>query len=136
VEKNGQLECLLESNADLFDDDRITRLLGHFRNLLEGIVAKPQTRISDLPLLSGSERHQLLVEWNDTRSDYPAQSSVQALFEEQAKANPEATALMSGDEIITYRELNRRANQMAHYLMKQESVQRIVLASVSTVRLN
>ncbi|HZE63356.1 MAG TPA: amino acid adenylation domain-containing protein, partial [Pyrinomonadaceae bacterium] len=119
VEKNGQLECLLESNADLFDDDRITRLLGHFHNLLEGIVAKPQTRISDLPLLSESERRQLLVEWNDTRSDYPAQSSVQALFEEQARATPEATALLFGDQTIIYRELNRRANQVAHYLIKQ-----------------
>jgi amino acid adenylation domain-containing protein len=119
VERDGQLECLLESNADLFDDDRITRLLGHFQNLLEGIVAKPQTRISDLPLLSESERHQLLVEWNDTRSDYPAQSSVQALFEEQADTTPDATALMFGDETISYGELNRRANQMAHYLMAQ-----------------
>ena len=119
VERNGQLECLVESNVDLFDDDRITRLLGHFENLLEGIVAKPQTRISDLPLLSQSERHQLLVEWNDTRSDYPAHSSVQALFEEQAKATPDATALIFGDETITYGELNRRANQMAHYLIAQ-----------------
>lgn len=119
VERNGQLECLLESNVDLFDEDRITRLLGHFQNLLEGIVAKPQTPISQLPLLGESERHQLLVEWNDTRSDYPAQSSVQALFEEQAKATPDATALMFGDETITYLELNRRANQMAHYLIAQ-----------------
>jgi amino acid adenylation domain-containing protein len=117
VERNGQLECLLESNADLFDEDRITRLLGHFQNLLEGIVAKPQTRISDLPLLSESERHQLLVEWNDTRSDYPSQSSVQALFEEQARTTPNATALMFGAETISYSELNRRANQLAHYLM-------------------
>jgi amino acid adenylation domain-containing protein len=119
IERDGQLECLLESNADLFDEDRITRLFEHFENLLQGIVSKPQTRISDLPLLSEAERHQLLVEWNDTRSDYPAQSSVQALFEEQAQATPAATALMSGNETISYRELNRRANQMAHYLVAQ-----------------
>jgi len=87
--------------------------------LLEGIVAKPQTRISDLPLLSKSERYQLLIEWNDTRSDYPSQSSVQALFEEQARTTPTATALMFGAETISYTELNRRANQMAHYLMDQ-----------------
>ncbi|MDQ1640627.1 MAG: hypothetical protein QOF62_3966 [Pyrinomonadaceae bacterium] len=119
VERNGQLECLLESNADLFDEDRITRLLGHFENLLQGIVSKPQMRISDLPLLSEAERHQLLVEWNETRTDYPAHSSVQALFEEQANATPNATALMFGEETITYQELNRRANQMAHYLIAQ-----------------
>ncbi len=119
VERNGHLECLLESNADLFDEDRITRLFGHFENLLQGIVAKPQTRLSDLPLLSEAERHQLLVEWNDTRSDYPAHSSVQTLFEEQVKATPDSTALLFGDQRITYRELNRRANQMAHYLHAQ-----------------
>src|SRR6266446_9413798 len=73
----------------------------------------------ELPLLSESERHQLLVEWNDTRSDYPAQSSVQALFEEQAEATADATALLFGEETITYAELNRRANQMAHYLLQQ-----------------
>ena len=119
IERDGQLECLLESNADLFDEDRITRLFEHFENLLQGIVSKPQTRISDLTLLSEAERHQLLVEWNDTRSDYPAQSSVQALFEEQAQATPDATALLFGNETISYRELNRRANQMAHYLIAQ-----------------
>ncbi|HEX3282864.1 MAG TPA: amino acid adenylation domain-containing protein [Pyrinomonadaceae bacterium] len=119
VEKNGQLECLLESNADLFDDDTITRLLGHFENLLQGIVNKPHTRISDLPLLSEAERHQLLVEWNDTRSDYPADSGVHALFEQQARATPDAIALIFADETITYRELNHRANQMAHFLIAQ-----------------
>jgi amino acid adenylation domain-containing protein len=119
IERDGQLECLLESNADLFDEDRITRLFEHFENLLQGIVSKPQTRISDLPLLSEAERHQLLVEWNDTRSDYPAHSSVQALFEEQAQATQDATALMFDSENISYRELNRRANQMAHYLIAQ-----------------
>ncbi len=117
VERNGHLECLLESNADLFDYDRITRLLTHFENLLEGIVAKPETRISDLPLLSEAERHQLLVEWIDTRSDYPANSSVQTLFEEHVSARPEATALLWGNETVSYEELNRRANQMANYLI-------------------
>jgi len=57
------------------------------------------------------------------------------MFEEQAEATPDVTALMIGDETITYQELNRRANQMAHYLMKRELAQRVVLASVSIVHL-
>ncbi|HKP45904.1 MAG TPA: amino acid adenylation domain-containing protein, partial [Pyrinomonadaceae bacterium] len=116
IERDGQLECLLESNADLFDDDRITRLLGHLENLLQGIVANPATRIADLPLLTEAERHQLLVEWNDTRTKYPADRTIADLFEEQVRKTPSAFALMFGDETLSYAELDRRANQFAHYL--------------------
>lgn len=119
VERDGQLECLLESNADLFDGDTITRLLGHFENLLEGIVTNPEQRISELPLLSEAERHQLLVEWNDTGSDYPAEKSVQKLFEDQVDASPGSVALLFGGQQMTYQELNARANQLAHYLKKK-----------------
>lgn len=119
VERNGQLECMIESNADLFDYDRITRLLGHFETLLEGIVANPETRLSHLPLLSEVEKHQLLVEWTNTSTAYPSQRTVTALFEEQAEATPHAVALMCGEETMTYRELNRRANRLAHYLIEQ-----------------
>ncbi|MDQ6651918.1 MAG: amino acid adenylation domain-containing protein, partial [Acidobacteriota bacterium] len=119
VERDGQLECLLESNADLFDDETITRLLGHFENLLAGIVANPQQRISELPLLSELERRQLLVEWNNTSSDYPAETCVQKLFEEQVDASPTSVALLFGEQQMTYQELNIRANQLAHYLRKK-----------------
>src|SRR4029079_206620 len=93
VERDGQLECLFESNAELFDEHRITRLLDHFHNLLEGIVADPCRRLSELPLLSESERRQLLVDWNNTATEFPANKSVQQLFEEQAELDPEACAL-------------------------------------------
>jgi aspartate racemase len=116
VERDGQLECQFESNADLFDEDRITRLLGHFENLLRGIVANPQQRISELPLLTEAERHQVLIEWNDTDSDYPAHSCVQELFEQQVESSPDAVALLFAAQRLTYRQLNTRANQLAHYL--------------------
>jgi aspartate racemase len=119
VERDGQLECMFECNADLFDEDRITRLLGHFNNLLEGIAADPQQRLSQLPLISESERRQLLVEWTDTARPYPANNSVQELFEEQVALAPDAVALNFGDERLSYRELNERANQLAHYLISQ-----------------
>ncbi len=116
VERDGQFECQFESNADLFDDETITRLLGHFETLLQGIVTNPQQRISALPLLSETERHKLLVEWNGNRSDYPSESCVSTLFEEQVASSPEAVALLFDDQHLTYRQLNRRANQLAHFL--------------------
>ncbi len=103
-------------NADLFEPETIKRIIGHFQVLLEGIVAKPEQQLSDLPLLTQVERHQLLVEWNDTKTDYPKHKCVHELFEEQVERTPEAMAVVFEDERLTYRELNQRANHLAHYL--------------------
>lgn len=105
-----------EYNTDLFDDATITRMLGHFQTLLEGIVANPDRRLSDLPLLTAAERHQLLVEWNNTQTDYPQESLVHQLLEAEVDRTPDAVAVVFEDEQLTYRELNSRANQLAHYL--------------------
>src|SRR5437667_9364509 len=94
VERDEQLVCLFESNADLFESETIERLMGHFQNLLEGIVANPEQKISELPLLSEAERRKLLVEWNDTRTDYPANKCIQELFEQQVERTPDAVALI------------------------------------------
>lgn len=119
VERDGQLVCLFESNADLFESDTIARLMGHFQTLLEGIVANPEQKIADLPLLTESERRQLLVEWNDTKTVYPDQESIQELFAQQVSKTPDAIALICEDRQVTYRELNSRANQLAHFLKKR-----------------
>ncbi|HEX7721554.1 MAG TPA: amino acid adenylation domain-containing protein [Pyrinomonadaceae bacterium] len=116
VERNDELVCLFESNADLFEAETIGRMMTHFQNLLEGMADNLEQRISDLPLLSAAERHQLLIEWNDTESDYPSTQTIQELFEQQVAVAPDAVALICGDEKLTYRELNERANQLAHYL--------------------
>ena len=70
-EEADGLRGILQYNADLFDQATMLRLLGHFRTLLEGIAANPEQRLADFPLLTPAERHQLLVEWNDTRMDSP-----------------------------------------------------------------
>ena len=119
VERDGQLTCLFESNADLFESATVERLMGHFQTLLEGIVANPEQRISALPLLSEAERRQLLVEWNDTKTNYPTQACIQELFEEQVRNTPDVPALLCDDREVTYRELNWRANQLGHYLTKR-----------------
>ena len=126
-EKDGKLRGSLNYNTDLFDASTIERMIGHFQTLLEGIVASPEQRITELPLLTEAERHQLLVEWNDTKSDYPKDKCIHQLFEEQVEKTPDAIALVfpstgSGrgeDQQLTYRELNERANQAAHYLVTQ-----------------
>ncbi|MGA9380077.1 MAG: amino acid adenylation domain-containing protein, partial [Phormidium sp.] len=105
-----------EYNTDLFDSNTIERMTNHFFTLLSGIVTNPQGRISQLPLLTEIEQHQLLTEWNDTQTDYPANKCVHQLFEEQCLRTPEAVALVFELQKLTYRELNGRANQLANYL--------------------
>jgi amino acid adenylation domain-containing protein len=103
-------------NTDLFDGTTIVRLFGHFQNLLEGIVINSEQRLSDLPLLIDSEQHQLLVEWNNTQADYPANKCIHQLFEEQVEKTPDAVAIVFEDQQLTYGQLNERSNQLAHYL--------------------
>ena len=112
------IEGFIEYNTDLFDADTIDRMGGHFQTLLEGIIVKPDQCICDLPLLTKAERHQLLVEWNDTETDYPRDKCIHQLFEEQVERTPDAIALVFEGEQLSYCQLNQRANQLAHYLQK------------------
>ena len=108
----------LEYNSDLFDATTIARMAGHFQILLEGIVANPQERVAQLPLLTSSEKYRLLLEWNNTQTEYPQDKCIHQLFEEQVEKSPNAVALVFKNKQLTYRELNQRANQLAHYLRK------------------
>ncbi|MBP5971508.1 amino acid adenylation domain-containing protein [Brasilonema sp. CT11] len=111
-----------EYNTDLFDAGTIERMSGHFVTLLEGIVANPEERISQLPLLTQVEQYQLLVEWNSTQAEYPADLCIHEIFEQQVERSPDAVAVMFEDVqtrafvSVTYHQLNTRANQLAHYL--------------------
>jgi len=100
-----------------FDGKAIMRTLAHLKLLIESIAANPEQRIEELSLLTESERQQILVEWTDTRSEYVEESILQ-IFETQVEAAPQAIALTFEDEELTYKELNRRANQLAHYLRR------------------
>jgi surfactin family lipopeptide synthetase A len=105
-------------DTDLFDAATISRMAGHFQTLLQDAVANPDQRLSRLPLLTEAERHQLLVEWNNTQVDYPRDSCVHQLFEAQAGRTPNAIAVVFEKQFLTYSELNTRANQLAHSLQK------------------
>lgn len=105
----------VEYNTDLFRDSTIARLIGHFQTLLEGIVIDPTRSLSSLPILTSAEQH-LLVEWNQTQTEYPHQC-IHQRFEAQAAETPDAVAIVATEQ-LTYRQLNQRANQLAHYLQK------------------
>src|SRR6266403_269243 len=112
----NSLACSLLYNTDLFDRRRIERMAEHFQNLLAAIVAEPEKTIGSLPMMSDAERQQILTEWNDTARDYPRDICIHHLFEAQVDRTPEAIALCYEDQQFTYRQLNKRANQLAHYL--------------------
>jgi amino acid adenylation domain-containing protein len=112
-EEGDRLAGLIEYNRELFEPSTVRRLLGHFERLLAAAVAEPAAAVDRLPLLSAAERHQARHEWNDTASAYPAEASLQALFEAQVRRDPDAVALLHGDDRLSYGELNRRANRLA-----------------------
>ena len=114
-ELSGEIEC----NADLFDGPTVTRFASHFANLLRAAVLEPTKRVSQLAMLSDSERHQLTVEWNATASHFPSDQCVHELFETEVRKTPNAVAVECGDRQWTYREINLRANQLARRLQKQ-----------------
>ncbi|QSQ17129.1 amino acid adenylation domain-containing protein [Myxococcus landrumensis] len=105
-----------EYDTDLFDADTIERMLGHFQTLLASAVHSPDTSITALSLLTDAERQQLLVDWNHTSTDFPRQHCIHELFSQQARATPDALALHFGDEVLTYAQLEARANQLAWHL--------------------
>jgi amino acid adenylation domain-containing protein len=110
------LDCEWEYNTDLFDKSTIEQMATHFENLLSAIVKNPHQTLSELPLLSESERHQLLFDWNDTARKYPQDKCIHQLFEEQVAKTPDAIAVVFEQEELTYQQLNQRANQLAHHL--------------------
>ena len=115
--ENGQeLNGSIVYNTDLFDGATIKRMVGHFRRLLEAVVRNPEQRLSQLQFLSGEEQQQLLCGWNDTAREYPHDVCLHHLFELHVARMPDALALVFEDERLTYAELNRRANQLAHHL--------------------
>ncbi len=118
TETGRQLSGTLNYNTDLFDESTIVRMLGHFQNLLEAVVADPDRRITHLPLLSEVEKQQLLVEWSGARDAAFLGPCIHELFEAQVEQTPDAVAVVYEDKQLSYRELNRRANQLAHHLRR------------------
>jgi amino acid adenylation domain-containing protein len=123
------LRGAIEYSTELFERESVVRMTGHFRRLLEGVTNEPGRPLSELTLLTEGERNQVLVEWNATEREYPRERCIHELFEDQVRSSGGRVALVCGEERITYEELNRRANQLAHWL-RNEGVQRDVLVGL------
>jgi amino acid adenylation domain-containing protein len=109
----------VEYNADLYEQATIERLLRSFQVLLKGIAESPEQKFTSLPLMSESERRQILFDWNATQRPFPADSGVHEVFLEQVGKTPDVTAVVFGEQELTYRELDHRSNQLARYLQKR-----------------
>ncbi len=132
-EEDGVILGWLECNTDLFDEQSMLRLIGHYETLLGGAIADPDERISRLPLLTGDERRQLLFDWNDTTGDYSLDYCVHELFEAQVARTPEAIAIVFDGQALSYEELNRQADRLARYL-RTEVIGPEILVGVSMER--
>src|SRR5205085_4745315 len=113
------LSGTFEYSTELFEDETIRRMAEHYQRLLSSVLSDPQLAIDDIPLLSTSELQQQLETWNETAAEYPRETSIQSLFEEQVVHAPNAIALISEGVQVTYGELNERANRLAHLLRRQ-----------------
>lgn len=118
-EIDGEMRGRFEYNANLFDDDTIAGMVEHFQILVGAIVANPDERIGQLPLLTASQRQQLLIDWNQTETEYPQDKCIHQIFEAQVEKTPEAVAVVFENQQLTYRELNTRANQLANHLVRE-----------------
>src|SRR6184192_4116439 len=114
LELSGSHGCF-EYSTDLFDAAAIARLAGHFETLLTAAVDDPDCRLSALPLLTAAEQRQLDA-WNATAVGYPTDRRLHQLIEDQVERTPDAVAVRFEDAELTYREVNARANQLAHHL--------------------
>ncbi|MFZ0751733.1 MAG: amino acid adenylation domain-containing protein, partial [Pyrinomonadaceae bacterium] len=111
------LNCTLEYNTDLFAPTTIEQMLRHFARLLESISTDAQQPLSEMQMMSIPELRQLLVEFNHSARAFPTGQSLHHLFEQQVERFPQAIALVCADQQLTYRQLNSRANQLAHHLL-------------------
>jgi amino acid adenylation domain-containing protein len=116
---SGSFQLQFDFSCTVFDHTLREKTVGHFKHLIDALLEDPDQPVSELPMMTEAERHQLLVEWNDTSTDYPGDKCIHELFEAQAERTPDTIAAIYGEQRLTYGELNGRANQLAHYLKRQ-----------------
>ncbi|MFZ5515901.1 MAG: amino acid adenylation domain-containing protein [Candidatus Zhuqueibacterota bacterium] len=129
-ERAGGLKGAFEYSTDLFDAATMENLIGHFVTMLHAIARHPEEKISALPLMAAPERRKVVDTWNATETEYPSEQSIQLLFEDQVEKTPDAIALNFNGTMLTYRELNERANRLAHYLKEMNVAPRVFVAMI------
>jgi amino acid adenylation domain-containing protein len=119
VPQSGAWQGSIEYSTDLFDRATIQRLIGHYQTLLTAVADAPSGRVSELPMLPEGERRTLLFDWNSSRRDYDQSVPLHRIVERQAEETPDAVAVSFEGASLRYADLNRRANQLAHFLRRQ-----------------
>ncbi|MCC8381695.1 amino acid adenylation domain-containing protein, partial [Xenorhabdus sp. PB30.3] len=114
---NSGLTGTLIYATDLFDRETVVRIAGYFQNVITAMIADVTQTISSLPMLSAMEQQQLLVDFNATQADFPQNALIHELFEQQVAQTPEAIAVVCEGQTLSYEQINRQANQLAHYLI-------------------
>ncbi|GAK55072.1 peptide synthetase [Candidatus Vecturithrix granuli] len=117
IKGNGAVCHWIYKTGWLKPDD-VARMAHYFETFVSALLAQPEQPLACVPLLTPKEQHQILYEWNATQAEYPHTSCLHQIFEAQVRKTPEAIAVVYEDAQLTYRELNQRANQLAHYLRK------------------
>ena len=133
AETEDGLALALEYNTDLFEAETAQRILRHYRNMLDRILANPKEKIAYLDYMDAEEKQRMLTDWNQTQTPFEREATVQRVFEALAGQSPQAVALQFGDEQLTYARLNERANQLAHHLIKR-GVQKDEIVGISLPR--
>jgi len=116
METADGLDCEIEYNTDLYTEETVRKMAGHFRVLLEGIIRNPGEKIQELPVLTEEEKKLILYDWNDTERDFPKDRTIQEIFEEEAAKNPDNIAVFFEGKSLTYKELNEKANCLARII--------------------
>ena len=111
---DGGLDCTIAYRPSIYKAETIRRLFEHYQMLLRALVRNSGISIHELPMLTQSEKNQLLIAWNDTTRHYPLSTRIQELFDQQVERSPERVALVCGDEEVTFLELKQRADGLAH----------------------
>ncbi len=115
VVEDGTLDASLQYNVDLYDETSIISMATHYQNLLSELLEKTDSPIAELEMLTPSERQRIVFDWNDTAADFP-QNCIHDLFTEQADKDPAALAVVCNGNSLSYGNLERKSNQLAHYL--------------------
>ena len=123
IRHQDQFSLVTKYNTTLFNKEYINQISAHYGKLLADIVVDINMSLDQLEVLTGPERDKILLEFNDTQVDYPGDSTIAQLFEEQAEKTPDNIALVFGEKRLTYQELNHKANQLAHYLQENCNIQ-------------
>ncbi len=126
-EQDGEIEFTIEYSTEIFKKETIKRIARHFLNLLDEVIEFPEKKIADFKMISEDERKQLVIDFNQTKFEYPDDKLLHQLFEEQVERGPDKIALIFKDEQLTYLELNQRANQLARVLLQKGAKQNQVI---------